>query len=131
MTEELLKAESCFVLRAEDRADMFAQVYKKLLEQGLVAAGFLDQVVDREEDFPTGLASCNLAPVSFKSMVDPSRELPVGFCFMLLDQKADGQAELLARTMTFLSQAEPADLSRIFAQTDPAGLYSALREEGF
>ena len=29
MTEELLKAESCFVLRAEDRADMFAQVYKK------------------------------------------------------------------------------------------------------
>lgn len=47
MTEELLKAESCFVLRAEDRADMFAQVYKKLLEQGLVAAGFLDQVVDR------------------------------------------------------------------------------------
>ncbi|MCT3498514.1 PTS sugar transporter subunit IIA, partial [Lactobacillus delbrueckii subsp. bulgaricus] len=62
MTEELLKAESCFFLRAEDRADMFAQVYKKLLEQGLVAAGFLDQVVDREEDFPTGLASCNLAP---------------------------------------------------------------------
>ena len=140
MTEELLKAESCFVLRAED------QVYKKLLEQGLVAAGFLDQVVDREEDFPTGLASYNLAPglpnlafphtegcfvkqqrvvpikllapVSFKSMVDPSRELPVGFCFMLLDQKADGQAE-------------PAALSWIFAQTDPAGLYSALREEGF
>lgn len=159
MTEELLKAESCFVLRAEDRADMFAQVYKKLLEQGLVAAGFLDQVVDREEDFPTGLASCNLAPglpnlafphtegcfvkeqrivpikllapVSFKSMVDPSRELPVGFCFMLLDQKVDGQAELLSRTMTFLSRAEPAALSRIFAQTDPAGLYSALQEEGF
>ena len=50
MTEELLKAESCFVLRAEDRADMFVQVYKKLLEQGLVAAGFLDQVVDREEE---------------------------------------------------------------------------------
>ena len=47
------------------------------------------------------------------------------------EPKADGQAELLARTMTFLSQAEPAALSWIFAQTDPAGLYSALREEGF
>ena len=159
MAEELLNMESCFVLQAENRANMFAQVYQKLLEQGLVAAGFLDQVVEREDDYPTGLASNNLgpelpnlafphtegcfvkqqrvvpikllAPVSFKSMVDPSRELPVGFCFMLLDQKADGQAELLARTMTFLSQAEPAALSRIFAQTDPAGLYSALREEVF
>lgn len=159
MAEELLNMESCFVLQAEDRADMFAQVYKKLLEQGLVAAGFLDQVVEREDDYPTGLASNNLgpelpnlafphtegcfvkrqrvvpikllAPVSFKSMVDPSRELPVGFCFMLLDQKADGQAELLAKTMTFLSQADPADLRQIFAQTDPAGLYSALREAGF
>ena len=50
MTEELLKAESCFVLRAEDRADMFAQVYKKLLEQGEARLSALDMQFASELD---------------------------------------------------------------------------------
>ncbi|MFR0585908.1 PTS sugar transporter subunit IIA [Lactobacillus porci] len=159
MTERVLDPATCFVVQATDRTEMFTKVYQQLFEQGLVANGFLEEVIQREEDYPTGLDSRNLGaglpnlafshtegcfvkkqrivpirllePIVFKSMVNPEQELPVGFCFMLLDQKADGQAELLAKTMTFLSQADPADLRQIFAQTDPASLYSALREAGF
>ena len=113
-------------------------------------------MIEREEDYPTGLSSQNLGadlpnlafphtegifvkkdrlvpikllkPVTFHSMVDPQVSLPVGFCFMLLDDKADGQAKLLSQTMTYLSQANPSELKELFALTDPQAIYDFLEK---
>lgn len=156
MTEKMLDPVSCFVIDAEDQEDLFTQAYQRLLKEGLVADGFLDQVIEREEDYPTGLSSQNLGadlpnlafphtegifvkkdrlvpikllkPVTFHSMVDPQVSLPVGFCFMLLDDKADGQAKLLSQTMTYLSQANPSELKELFALTDPQAIYNFLEK---
>ncbi|WP_039944254.1 PTS sugar transporter subunit IIA, partial [Lactobacillus equicursoris] len=54
MTEKILDPASCFVIDAEDQEDLFTQAYQRLLKEGLVADGFLDQVIEREEDYPTG-----------------------------------------------------------------------------
>ena len=59
-------------------------------------------------------------------MVNPEQELPVGFCFMLLDDKADGQAKLLSQTMTYLSQAGVSELKELFALTKPQEIYDFL-----
>lgn len=156
MTEKMLDPASCFVIDAEDQEDLFTQVYQRLLKEGLVADGFLDQVIEREENYPTGLSSQNLGadlpnlafphtegifvkkdrlvpikllkPVTFHSMVDPQVSLPVGFCFMLLDDKADGQAKLLSQTMTYLSQANPSELKELFSLTDPQAIYDFLEK---
>lgn len=154
MTERVLDPATCFVVQATDRTEMFTKVYQQLFEQGLVANGFLEEVIQREEDYPTGLDSRNLGaglpnlafshtegcfvkkqrivpirllePIVFKSMVNPEQELPVGFCFMLLDDKADGQAKLLSQTMTYLSQAGVSELKELFALTKPQEIYDFL-----
>lgn len=154
--KKLFQKDSVFTSEATDRVELFTEIYEKLRIQGLVTGDFLNQVIAREENFPTGLSSKNLGPdlpniavphtegqfvneqlivpvkllntVQFKSMVNPEQNLDVGFIFMILDTKPDGQAELLAKIMNFLGKASEEQLRTLLNLTDPVAIYYFLEE---
>jgi len=143
-----------FVEDADTQAEVFHQVADKLVEMGAVKPDFLANLSEREQNYPTGIdmsvvnpAYPNVAiphtegefvnvrkivpiklvkPIIFNNMIDPETEFPVSFLFMILNNDPEGQANVLAQIMDFLTTTSEADLLNLFATTDTHTIYQTL-----
>lgn len=151
---KLFDSESVFVMDGDNQIDVFQAVAKKLTEQDLVKPGFLESIITREKNYPTGI---NLTPVStaldniaiphteaeyvkvsriipiklikpivFHDMIQPDQQLEVKFLFMILNDNPTGQANILAQIMDFIATTDPQKLQMLFNLTDPQKIYEFL-----
>ncbi|MBL4934650.1 PTS sugar transporter subunit IIA [Clostridium sp. YIM B02515] len=101
----------------------------KLQEKGYVKEGYQKAILDREEEYPTGLPSADIKiaiphadhnlvnkatlaigvlrkPVEFKSMEDPDKSLDVSVIIMLALSEPHGHIEMLQRVVKLIQNPE-------------------------
>lgn len=150
----LFAKDAVFISNATDRDEVFSEVYSKLLKAGYVKGNFLSHVLEREDKYPTGIDTSpiskdlpNIAiphtegefvnarlivpvelkhPIMFKNMVDPSKKLEVKFWFMILNNDPEGQANVLAQIMDFLSHTPVEKLNKLFNLNSTNEIYDFL-----
>ncbi len=52
---QLFKEDLVFIEKGKDSSEIFNKVGKKLIERGLVRDNFIEEVIKREEGYPTGI----------------------------------------------------------------------------
>ena len=134
--EQLFSEDLIFIEEANDSNDIFNKIGKKLIEKGLVKESFIQAVIEREKDYPTGLdlsvidgeskipnvaiphtesEHCNSKKVvvvklkneiCFNNMISPTDQLKVKFLFMILNNEKGEQSNILANLMDFFTQGQ-------------------------
>lgn len=148
---------SCiFISDKLDKQDILKDVYHVLLEKDLVTKDFYEKLLERENNYPTGLDLSpidpnliNIAiphteteyvkttkiipiklknPVNFKDMINPSNIIPVSYLFMILNNQAESQCNLLAQIMDFINSTDTHELKVFFDLEDKDKIYTFLKQ---
>lgn len=155
-SSSLFAKDAVYVSDATDQEAVLTQVYDQLLKAGYVKGSFLSHVLEREKNYPTGIDTSPISkdlpnvaiphtegefvnarlivpvvlehPIKFKNMIDPSQELEVRFLFMILNNDPEGQANILAQIMDFLSHTPVEKLNKLFNFTSTEDVYNFLAE---
>ena len=130
-----------FDVRAKDWRDLVRQLSGMAEAEGRVTPGYADDVIAREELYPTGLPIEGLGvavphamtrehvvgpaivyarlaePVSFKEMGDGERDVLVEAAFLLVPGDAGGHLEILQKLILMLTDGEA--IERLRAATTP------------
>lgn len=152
--KELFSEDLVFIEEAENSDDIFHKVGKKLLKMGLVKESFIDAVIGREKEFPTGLdlsvvdkdaeipnvaiphtesEHCNSKKVvvvklkneiAFNNMISPENQLKVKFLFMILNNEKGEQCNILANLMDFFTKVE--NVSKLSKIEDAKDIYNYI-----
>ena len=116
-------------VEADSRDDCIRKICAVMAENGYVGNDYADAVIERENEFPTGLPTEGTlvaiphsnkgtvfhtgvgvavlkSPVGFKNMVDPDSILMVEIVFVLCNSDPDKQLDDLRSLMDCLSEAE-------------------------
>lgn len=119
----------CIDIEAKDREDLLNHLVSKLYEGRYVCKGYIDDVLEREKIFPTGLETkgCNVAiphadsrnilkdgiviatlkePIGFSLMGMESREVYVDIIFLLGIKQDHKKIESLKKIMGIMSEEE-------------------------
>lgn len=156
MNANLFAKDAVYISDAVDRDAVFSEVYQHLLKAGYVKGNFLSHVLEREDQYPTGIDTSPISkdlpnvaiphtegefvnarlivpvglkhPIKFKNMVNPSQELEVKFWFMILNNDPTGQANVLAQIMGFLSHTPVEKLNMLFNFNSTDEIYNFLVE---
>lgn len=130
----LFSEDLVFIENAKTQEEIFTTIGKRLLDRGIVNEGFTKAIMEREENYPTGL---DLSPVSdeipsaaiphteveycnskhvvfvklnneikFKNMISPDNEILVKYLFMIINNDADNQTNVLSGLMSFMTNVE-------------------------
>lgn len=121
--EELVSDADIFIDREfQDEQDYFEMVAKHLLGEGKVKTSFLENILQREKDYPTGLDTGEIkvaiphtdytnanttqlvvttfkSPVGFHQMDDPDYVIPVNLAIMILFDNPEKQPQMLKYIM--------------------------------
>lgn len=107
-------------LKAKTNMEVIETMATTLYEKGFVKEKFIESIMKREEDFPTGIPSDGIkialphsdykfvkrsaisvasleVPIEFNSMEEPSKALPVRVVIMLALDKPNGHLEMLSK----------------------------------
>lgn len=153
--DTLFSSDVVFISKEATQEAVFEDIAKQLLQKGLVKETFLENLIKREESFPTGMdlsvvdkSLPNIAiphtegefvntrcvvpvklmtPVSFNNMINPSESFQVSFLFMILNNDPEAQANILSDIMGFISTADPKRLSEFFDYTKRDNIYHFLQ----
>lgn len=148
--------DAVYVMDGNNQDEILKEIYDQLIEGGYVKGNFLEHILNREHNFPTGLnlntISENLPniavphtegefvntslivpvalknPVIFHNMIKPREELEVKFLFMLLDNHPDGQAQLLSQVMDFLAKTPVNELRNFLNFENTESIYEFLKQ---
>lgn len=152
----LFSEDTIYVSEKKSQTAVFEEIYQSLLAKKLVSENFLDNLIEREVNYPTGL---DLAPISqelpniaiphtesefvnttrivpiklkkdipFHNMIQPDEIMNVRFLFMILNQNGEEQSGLLADIMDFINSIEQTELINFFNEEDPKMIYQFLEK---
>ncbi|WP_213951569.1 PTS sugar transporter subunit IIA [Tepidanaerobacter syntrophicus] len=116
-------------LEARSKEDIFEKLYDKLYKNGFVKKDYLRALIEREQNFPTGLklesygvaiphtdpeyvekAAISVAtlkkPVIFKNMADPTEDVPINIVFMIALNEAHSQVRVLEQLIQLIQNEE-------------------------
>jgi mannitol/fructose-specific phosphotransferase system IIA component (Ntr-type) len=153
----LFLSDAIFISEQTSKEAVFKEIAKQLVQKGLVKETFLENLVKREESFPTGMdlsvvdkslpnvgiphtegefvnTRCVITvklmtPVSFNNMINPSESLEVSFLFMILNNDPGAQTNILSDIMGFISTVDPEQLNEFFNNTDKDKIYQFLQDK--
>lgn len=149
MAEVILSADLVELgITATKKEDVIKILADKMLAMGLVKDGYYENVVAREEDFPTGLptvipvALCHteakyvnqsamavgtlVQPVAFHEMGTPERDIMAEIIFLLALKDPKDQITYLKKMVTVFKSRET--LEAIRDATDKKALIALLKE---
>lgn len=133
---------------AQSNTEVIRKLANVLKQEGIVKKNYLKHVLEREDNFPTGLqleygigvaiphtdskyvSTSQIAlatlkkPVLFKSMVNKSANVKVNLVFMIAMSEPHEQAGLLSNLMTFCQNKEA--VSELLTTTDVEKAYEIL-----
>ncbi len=149
---KLVKKELIFIEDGKTSTEIFNSVGKKLLKLGLVTENFVDEIIKRETDYPTGIDMTvvdqklpNIAiphteteyckcknvvivklksSVEFKNMISPEENLKVNMLFVILNNDKENQTGILANIMDFVTKQE--NLDRLVKCNSENDIYQCL-----
>lgn len=152
----LFAKNDIFVSQFSTQKEVFEEISQALLDEGLVKKEFLENLMNREQNFPTGIDLSvvdpelpNVAiphtegefvnirrvipikllkPIKFFNMIQPDQELEVKFMFMILNNDPDGQANILAQIMNFLTATPKENLKEFFEMQEPKEIFDFLND---
>lgn len=125
---EFFNEDNIFInFKSKDKIEFFQKINNYLLEKGLVKETFLNAILEREKEFPTGLnfGCFNVAiphcdpkhvineniiivvpneKIYFRDMGLNENELPIDLIFLLLVKKGEKQANILEKLMEIFSE---------------------------
>jgi PTS system galactitol-specific IIA component len=155
-TTTLFQPETIYTSTATSQVEVFKEIAQKLYQRNLVTASFVDNLIDREIHYPTGMdlsvisshypniaiphTECEFVktrriipvklinPLTFHSMIAPASTLEVHFLFMILNDDPEGQVNVLAQIMDFISQTPSDQLEHFFKLTTPNEIYQFLNQ---
>lgn len=153
MTKFFFK-DTVYVSNKQSQSQVFEEVYQDLLQKELVTEEFLENLLEREKNYPTGL---DLSPVSkilpdiaiphteskfvrttriipiklknvipFNNMISPSQQVEAHFLFMILNENGDTQVSMLADIMDFMNSVGKEELCSFFQLEDTDAIYHFL-----
>lgn len=150
----LFAKKDIFISQKIDQGRVFKEISQILFEEGLVKKEFLENLLLREKNFPTGIDLSvvdmefpNVAiphtegefvnvrrvipikllkPIRFFNMIQPEQELKVSFMFMILNNDPEGQANVLAQIMQFLTSTPKRKLKEFFEMKKTDEIYKFL-----
>lgn len=153
----LFNEQATFVSDKKTQLEVFKEVSQKLLDLDLVTQDFEKNLIDREKNYPTGMdleivnpLLKNIAiphtepefvkaklivpiklnqPITFSNMIKPDEFLEVSYLFMILNNDPEGQANLLAMIMEFLTSTSPETLTDFFTLTDTKEINQFLEHQ--
>lgn len=130
----LFSEDLVFIENAKTQHEIFTTIGERLLEKGIVNDGFINAIISREENYPTGL---DLSPVSdeissvaiphteveycnskhvvvvklnenilFHNMISPDQEIFVKYLFFIINNDAKNQTNVLSGLMSFITDVE-------------------------
>ena len=151
---DLFDSKLVFVEGGEEQDTIFKQVSDRLLAAGAVKPDFYQHLSEREKSYPTGIDMSvvnpeysNVAiphtegefvnvrkivpirlkkPIEFANMIAPDQKLKGSFLFMILNNDPEGQANVLAQIMDFLTTSSAETLAKSFGADDAATIYNIL-----
>lgn len=151
----LFSIEHTYVSYQQTQTAVFTEIAEKLLAADLVTPSFLDNLMQREQKYPTGLSLKPVAatltdiaiphtesefvkvtkiipiklvhPVKFKNMLNPSEDLNVSFLFMILNKNGQAQTAILAKIMDFINAQDKTKLQEFFGYTDQEMIFNFLK----
>lgn len=151
---QLFRKDCIFISKQNAMPGLFEEISGKLLDKGLVTPEFLPNLLKREAAYPTAIDLAilqrdlpNIAvphtesahvntrliipvkltqPVLFGNMIAPKEQLPVKCLFMILNNDPEGQANVLAAVMDFVTKNDAAELQEFFGASDIDGMYTYL-----
>lgn len=147
----LLEKDLIFINESfKNRNEIFEYLNSKLLEKGYVKDSFLKGIVDREENYPTGLQTpiCGIAiphtdsehikeeklvvltlnePVEFENM-DGSSDVDVKIVIMMLIKGGDNQIYMLQRLFSMFLENNKIEV--IKNATDKDEIIRLMNKEG-
>lgn len=152
----LIYEDTVFVSEGTVQTEIFKEIASKLLTKNLVTEDFVNNLIDREKNYPTGLplkpidpSLPNIAiphtesefvndtrivpvklkyPITFKNMILPEEDVEVSFLFMILNNDEKEQAGLLQNVMDFINRQETAELIDFFKLDAPQKIYTFLEQ---
>ncbi|MCS4486738.1 PTS sugar transporter subunit IIA [Staphylococcus americanisciuri] len=152
----LFAEDTVYVSNKQTQADVFKEVYTDLLKKNLVTEAFLEHLLEREQNYPTGLDLSpvsdrlpNIAiphtetsfvktsriipiklqqPITFHNMIKPDTTISVSFLFMILNENSESQAGLLAQIMDFINATDKEALRTFFDLEDTTAIYQFLKQ---
>ena len=152
--QPLFDKESVFISDKCRKEDVISEVSAKLQEMGLVKDKFMENVLLREKDYPTGIDLSVIDPelpniaiphteaefvnvrrvipvhlnneMEFKNMINPDQSLKVKFLFMILNDDPEGQSNILAQIMNFVTTTPVNELKTFFKRADTTAIYNYL-----
>lgn len=152
--DTLFTKDRIYVSNQTSQENVFNEIHQDLLRQNCVTEDFLQNLLEREKNYPTGIALTpidpelpNIAiphtetqfvkasgivpvklnyPITFYNMISPKEKLSVSFLFMILNQNGQDQTGLLAAIMDFINACGKDELVTFFNTEDPAELFNFL-----
>lgn len=133
----------------KNESDIFEMVYKKGFEEGKLEETYLDSIIKREKEYPTGLYldSYNIAiphtdaehtkeefvaiikpnsQVSFMNMEDPDEALEVDLIFLLALKNSENQLAVLQEVMQIIQ--DEAVIKNILESKNNEDIIKTLKE---
>lgn len=157
VADTLISKDEVFISNGKTSSEVFENVANQLYTAGLVKKDFLDNLIKREREYPTGMdlsvidkSLSNIAiphtesgyvnerriipiklnnEVYFNNMINPSEKLPVKFLFMILNNDPEGQANILSEIMGYVSSNPIEDLQAIFNSDSIEYIFDQLKNK--
>lgn len=146
--------DTVFVCDCTTQEEVFTEIANKLSLKNYVAPAFLENIIEREKGYPTGMGMSVVdpelpsfavphtevefvhtrrivpvkltTPVEWHSMIDPSQTFPVSFLFMILNDDKEAQVGILAKIMDFVNALGTDRVKELFSMTDTNAIYQFL-----
>ena len=129
MSEMILKKEHFYSnQKHENREQLFEFAYQQLLSEGYVKQSFLEALVTREKQFPTGIeTTINFAiphaelenvndstfmvftldkPIGFNSMIQPEKQIGVSVVILLVLKEKKEHLSFLTKVMSIFQKSD-------------------------
>lgn len=155
--DTLISRNEVFISNGKTSSEVFEDIASRLHEVGLVKEDFLDNIIKRESEYPTGMdlsvidtSLSNIAiphtesgyvnarriipiklnnKVYFNNMINPPEKLAVRFLFMILNNDPEGQANILAEIMGYVASSSVENLQSIFDSNSTEYIYDQLKNK--
>lgn len=155
--KSLVSLEDTFISEAKTSEEVLKEIGLKLLKKGLVKEKFVENILEREESYPTGLDlsvidssysdiavphtegefvnTTKVIPVGlknkvvFNNMIHPKEELEVSNLFIILNNSPEEQSQILAQIMDFINSLDAKEAETLFQASTPSSLYDVIKNK--